>query len=169
MKRSGIAIIIFTLAMLIIGLFSCSSKSGENNKSGNNLSNLHTKSFTFEDLKRELHTTDKQVVLINFWATWCGECRAEMPDLVEFYNEYKDRVLLIGLSLDESTDSIKKFMKLANVNFPVYPAGKKLVQHLMINAIPVTYLFKNGKYASYHMGRYSYSQLKSDVDSLLKK
>ena len=169
MKKSRICLLMFIVLLFLTGLFSCSSKSEDKNlATSKTLSNFHNNSFTFEDLKRELHTTDKKVVIINFWATWCGECRNEIPDLVQFYDEYKDKVLLIGLSLDESPDNVKKFMKLSKVNFPVYIAGKKLVQHLMINAIPVTYLFKNGKYINYHMGRYSYSQLKSDVDSMLK-
>ncbi len=172
MKKRNFFLVVSVMLIFIAGLFSCSSKSDKNNETSNVQSggsaNFHSNSFTFEDLKMKLHTSDKKVVLINFWATWCGECRAEMPDLVEFYDKYKDKVLLIGLSLDESPDEVKKFMELSSVNFPVYLAGKKLVQHLMINAIPVTYIFKNGKYVNYHMGRYPYSMLKKDVDALLK-
>ena len=166
MKKSKLLVIVSLVSLLTMAIFACSNKQESSSKE--NVKNLTFKSFTFEDLKRELHTSEQKVVIINFWATWCPECRAEMPDLIEFYDKYKGKVKVIGLSLDESVDELKNFMQLSHVNFPIYIAGKKLVQHLMINAIPVTFLFKNGKYVKYHVGKYSYSDLKKDVDNLLK-
>ncbi len=168
MSKKLIGIYIIVISLLLTGLFSCSSKQETSDTGKNAEQKIVLKNFSMEDLKNLLKNDKKPVILINFWATWCGECRKEMPNLIEFYDKYKDKVTLIGLSVDNSKEAVKNFMELAHVNFPVYMSDKKLAQHLMVNAIPVTFLFKNGKYVKYHIGSYSYSQLTSDVDSLLQ-
>ena len=153
------------LSLIMFSLLSCSNKPEQKGS----VKNIELKTFTFEDLKNELKNKKTDILIINFWATWCGECRKEMPDLIAFYDKFKDKVKSIGLSLDESKDDVRKFMEIAKVNFPVYMSSKKLTQHLMVNGIPVTYIFKNGKYAKYHIGQYQYFELKEDITNLLKK
>jgi thiol-disulfide isomerase/thioredoxin len=168
MTKKSIFIYMFFVCILITGLLSCSSKKEETTESNQKpAKKIVLKSFDMNELKNLLKNNTKSVILLNFWATWCGECRKEMPNLVEFYDKYKDKVTLIGLALDDSKDEVKNFMELSHVNFPVYLADKKLSQHLMINGIPVTFIFKNGKYVKYHLGSYSYTQLTDDVNSLL--
>src|SRR5262249_62053553 len=48
-----------------------------------------------------LDETKGRIVLLNFWATWCGPCRAEIPDLIELQNKYKDQLTIIALATDE--------------------------------------------------------------------
>ncbi len=159
-----IIVFLATIFLLMFSITSCSSK--PENKGVNK--NIHLKIFTFEDLKKELHDNKTEVLVINFWATWCGVCREEMPDLIQVYDDFKGKIRLIGLALDESEDEVKNFITISKVNFPIYLSSKKLAQHLMVNGIPVTYIFKNGKYVKYHVGKYEYSELKKDIAKLLK-
>jgi thiol-disulfide isomerase/thioredoxin len=62
-----------------------------------------------------------KVVLLNFWATWCAPCRAEMPDLIKWQREYRRRGLqIIGVTYPpEDPAEIRKFIKSINVNYPI--------------------------------------------------
>jgi peroxiredoxin len=85
-------------------------------------------------------------VVINFWATWCGPCKAETPWFVEFADKYKDQNLtVIGVSVDDDPDDIRKFAEAYGVQYPML-VGKgrddvaKAYDALM--AIPVTWLIR---------------------------
>lgn len=59
-------------------------------------------------------------IVINLWATWCGPCRLEMPQLIDFYTTYKDRGLVIlGISIDDTPDKIRVFNEEFKVPYPL--------------------------------------------------
>src|SRR5215470_2810979 len=74
---------------------------------------LDGKPLTLADYK-------SKVILLNFWATWCGPCRSEIPDLVELQNKYKDQLQIIGLVVDDDDeDAVKRFAEKYGINYPI--------------------------------------------------
>ena len=61
-----------------------------------------------------------KVVLLNFWATWCGPCRAEIPSLIRIQEAYKDRLQIIGMDVDDDDqEQLREFVKDQGINYPV--------------------------------------------------
>jgi thiol-disulfide isomerase/thioredoxin len=86
-----------------------------------------------------------KVVLVDFWATWCGPCVAELPNVLAAYNKYHDKGFeIIGVSLDQNGDDLKSFLKEKGMVWPQYFDGKgwgsKLGQKYGIDSIPATFL-----------------------------
>jgi thiol-disulfide isomerase/thioredoxin len=96
-----------------------------------------------------------KVVLLNFWATWCGPCRMEVPDLVELQNKYKDRLQVIGLVVDDADeDAVRGFAKKYGVNYPVALATNELrIQFGGIPALPTSFIIDaQGRVVQKHIG-----------------
>ena len=97
---------------------------------------------TLEGKPLSLAEYKNKIVLLNFWATWCGPCRAEIPDLVELQNKYKDQVQIIGLVVDdEDQDAIQKFVAEFGINYPVALATDAMrLQYGGIPALPTSFV-----------------------------
>jgi len=98
------------------------------------------KSSTGKNLRLSEYRGD--VVMINFWATWCGPCRQEMPLLDELYARYQ-RVgfNLLGVNIDDDSRRAMKMVDELGVNFPVlFDAGKEVSKLYEVDAMPVTIL-----------------------------
>lgn len=83
-----------------------------------------------------------KTVLLNFWATWCPPCRAEMPSLEEVWVKNKKDITILAVSIDEdSTANVKKFIKDGKYTFPVFHDKKgDTVNTYLIKNIPTTYI-----------------------------
>ena len=98
------------------------------------------RSATGENLRLSEYRGD--VVLINFWATWCGPCRQEMPLLDDLYGRYK-RVgfNLLGVNIDEDSRRAMQMVQELGVNFPVlFDENKEVSKLYEVEAMPVTIL-----------------------------
>jgi len=98
------------------------------------------KSSTGENLRLSEYRGD--VVMINFWATWCGPCRQEMPLLEQLYNRY-ERVgfSLLGVNIDDDSARAMDMIRELGISFPVlFDARKEVSKLYNVDAMPVTIL-----------------------------
>lgn len=104
------------------------------------LTDLSGHSWTLRDLRG-------QVVLVNFWATWCPPCRSEMPDLNALYNEFKDKGFVVLAISDEEADKVKPFIAQNHFSYPVLlDPGRKVHEAYNIEGIPKSFVYdREGK------------------------
>jgi cytochrome c biogenesis protein CcmG/thiol:disulfide interchange protein DsbE len=97
-----------------------------------------------------------KVVILDFWATWCGPCRRGVPDLVSIQNNYEKDVVVIGISLDDerTKKDIKPFMKEYGINYPVvYGTSEVVSNYGNIRAIPTSFIIdQNGNVVDKYVG-----------------
>ena len=113
-----------------------------------------------------------KVVLLNFWATWCGPCKVEIPEFVEAYNKYRDKgfVILGVLSEDEPTaKDLQDFMGEFKMNYPVLQANAELAESFgPLWALPTSFIIdRQGQVCSKHMGPVSKEALEREISGLL--
>jgi peroxiredoxin len=96
-----------------------------------------------------------QVVLVNFWATWCGPCRQEMPHLNKLYEKYKSSgFVLLGVNVDDDSRQAAGVANKLGVKFPVLPdADKRVSKQYDLSAMPSTVLIdRDGRVRYLHRG-----------------
>lgn len=112
-----------------------------------------------------------KVVLLNFWATWCGPCKIEMPWFVDFQRKYKDQgfsVLAVSLD-DEGWEVVRPFAEDLKLNFPVLLGNDAMADEFGgVVALPTTFLIdKEGKIYKMHQGLVSKGDYEEDIEKLL--
>jgi len=80
-----------------------------------------------------------QVVVVNFWATWCPPCVAEMPSFQKLYNAYGDKVVFLFVANDEP-DRVRDYLTNNNYELPVYYQETKVPDEMNSNSLPTTYV-----------------------------
>ena len=113
-----------------------------------------------------------KVVLLNFWATWCGPCKVEIPDFVEAYSHYRDRgfVILGVLSQDDpAPQDLREFMSTFRMNYPVFRQNEQFEDAFgSLWALPTSFIIdRNGAICTKHMGPVSRELLDREIRSLL--
>src|ERR1700691_2624964 len=111
-----------------------------------------------------------KVVFINFWATWCPPCRAEIPVLIDLANRYKDRLQVVGVSVDDGDPAeVKKFAKQAGINYPIVMADRTIVaEYGGVAALPTLFVVNpDGNVVQKHEGLFSNALYEAEVRLLL--
>lgn len=99
--------------------------------------------FTLDSIDGELSLYDfhGQVVMINFWASWCGPCRMEMPDVKAMYEKYRDQgFVVIGVNIGETADTVASFAEQFELAFPMMlDAQAQVARQFGAYSIPTSY------------------------------
>ena len=98
-----------------------------------------------------------KVTILNFWATWCGPCRIEIPEFVALQKVYPDRLQIVGLSMDDAAaDDVKRFAEAQKVNYRVGMATPEIAARFGgVPALPTSFLIDaEGRVVARHIGLY---------------
>lgn len=113
-----------------------------------------------------------KIVLVNFWATWCGPCVRELPDIVELYDEYAngDDVEIVLVNCGESAETVQAFLGQSGYVLPVaYDAEGTIAGAYGVVAIPRTVVFgRDGTVAADYTGMQDYDTFKSAINDALE-
>jgi thiol-disulfide isomerase/thioredoxin len=112
-----------------------------------------------------------KVLLINFWATWCGPCRVEIPYLIELQKQYGDDLVVLGVSVDDTADKLKPYASEMKINYPLLVGnGRQDFQDAYgpFWGIPVSvFVARDGKISKKHSGIASKEQFEREIKLLL--
>ncbi|HAH95970.1 MAG TPA: hypothetical protein DCL69_03595 [Firmicutes bacterium] len=160
MKKHILLIGFMILTLVVVA--GCQRKPGNNSSNGNENDGFIDPSVTLESLRGK-------PVFLNFWATWCGPCREELPDLQQMYLKYGDRIQFFTISA-ESANTVRKFMGKNAYTFPVFlDVNEKLNNEHKIRAIPTTMILDTeGRVRESHIGTMSAEQMEAFILAVLE-
>ncbi len=130
--------------------------------------------FTLKDMNGvdvSLASFKGKVILLNFWATWCGPCKAEIPALVELQTQYADDLVVLGLSVDDTVEQLRPYAAEYAINYPVLVGnGREDVQEAYgpLWGIPVSvFIGRDGVIHKKHSGIGTKEQFEREIKALL--
>jgi peroxiredoxin len=172
-RRSPLAIIVVVVLVALMLYFAAhqARRTGGSSAAHNTQPSI-APDFSLESLDggtMRLSDLRGKAVLLNFWATWCGPCKIEMPWFVDLQNQYRAQGLqIVGVAMDDASKAdIKKFAQDMGVNYPIL-IGKEAVgdQYGGVPALPETFLIgRDGKIVDKIIGLRG----KSEIEDSIKK
>jgi len=127
---------------------------------------------TFNGQTYTLSDFEGQIVVINFWASWCDPCKAEAEDLEMLWRDYKDKdVLLLGIDYADTEKEALDYLSTWNITYPNGPdVGTTISQSYRIRGVPETYIVaQDGLLAKSFIGPVNYDNIEIVLEALLDK
>jgi cytochrome c biogenesis protein CcmG/thiol:disulfide interchange protein DsbE len=160
-----------TAVLVALGASCSSTKPVEAAKGGKELKTAPNFTLMDADGKSvKLSDYKGKVVLLDFWATWCGPCKIEIPWFIEFQRKYKDRgFTVLGVSMDEGWPIVKEFAQEFKMNYPVVLGNDEVGQAFGgVEVLPTTFIIdKQGRIVNTHMGLVSKDEMEKQIEDLL--
>ncbi|HSO74882.1 MAG TPA: TlpA disulfide reductase family protein [Blastocatellia bacterium] len=165
--------VVLVMAVMVAG---CAIMSGSN---GSNTVTISPTPVSTDSVQQSLEAYRGKVVILNFWATWCGPCRVEIPDFVALQNKYRDRGLeIVGVSIDPiapkgnpgGAPAVAPFMKNNGINYTslMVNSVSALRGYDVSQGIPTTYVLdRSGKIVKTYVGARTRSVFERDINALL--
>ncbi len=131
--------------------------------------------FSRDDLTgHPVHLSDYRgkVVLLNFWASWCGPCREEMPQFSRWQRNYGTQGLqIIGVAMDDDADSARKFLKQYPVSYPIVVGDARLGENFGgILGLPTSYVVDaEGRIVARYRGESDLKKMEAQIQTLLAR
>ena len=169
--KTAARILLLVLAAGLLGYFAAGLRPGarkerESTPAPNlTLPDLAGKPVSLSDFKG-------QVVLLDFWATWCEPCQEEIPVLKSLYAKYKDRGLVVlGVSVDEAgAKTVAPFAKRNNINYPVLLVGADPPEGYPVYGLPAAFLIdRKGFIVQEYLGPQTYGDFARDIEAVLER
>ncbi len=183
-KSTSRAPLIIALAVgiiVVIGGFALMS--GGNSVSNNTASTapiaVSPTPLSTNNIRQSLETYKGKVVILDFWATWCGPCRSEIPGFIALQNKYRDQGLeVVGVSIDPiaprgpngGAGAVAPFMQSFNINYSIFMVStpQALGEYDVSQGIPTTYVLdRNGSVVRKYIGARPMSNFEEDIKKLL--
>lgn len=165
------------IPVMFFFFFACSQsteKPGEPGETKMKSTFIEVSNFTLSSLdgvEMSLLDFKGRVIIMDFWATWCGPCEVEIPSFVELQEEYGEKGLqILGVSLDRGgKEDLINFCDNLNINYPILIGNNALANKFGVQAIPTTYIIdREGNLFKKYIGVRGKEVFKNDIEQLIR-